>query len=232
MFQDIIVSLDEPEEAAEALGPASCFARRVSAPIRIVAFHPYDADPTELERTVLEKSEATGEITRVVEVIPIAGDLRRLEDRHGPAMIVMATHHRAVGRDRSRSLRRQRAASAGQLRAGPGPNPAGGIGPADRQRRGRASGRPLDGIERSGGGGLRALLRRHGHPRSNRGGPACGAKRDGPGGPPCALPGAGDPDRRLTSTTRTISPPDGGAGSAGRTRNGSRSTPARAHRRC
>ena len=104
MFQEIIVPLDGSEEAAEALGPASCFARRVSAPIRIVAFHPYDADPTELERTVLEQSEATGEVTRVVEVVPIAdsiaGDLRRLADRHGPAMIVMASH----GRGRSAAL--------------------------------------------------------------------------------------------------------------------------------
>ena len=104
MFQQIIVPLDGSDEAREALGPAATFARRIGAPVHIVALHAADADPTELERTVLAQSNDTGDVVRMVEVRPIedtvASDLRRLADRWGPSLIVMATH----GRGRSAAV--------------------------------------------------------------------------------------------------------------------------------
>lgn len=104
MFQQIIVPLDGSEEAAEALGPAATLGRRIGAPVHIVALHDADEDPTELERTVLAQSNDTGEVVRMVEVRPIgesvSADLRRLADRWGPSLIVMATH----GRGRSAAV--------------------------------------------------------------------------------------------------------------------------------
>lgn len=104
MFQQIIVPLDGSDAAAAALLPAATFARRVGAPVHIVAFHAPDADPAELETQVLAQAEATGGVARMVEVLPIvesvATDLRRLADRCGPSLIVMATH----GRGRSAAV--------------------------------------------------------------------------------------------------------------------------------
>ncbi|MEM9466622.1 MAG: universal stress protein [Actinomycetota bacterium] len=104
MFQQIIVPLDGSEEACEALGPAATLARRVGAPLHIVALHPPDADPAPLEALVLEQADETGDVIRVVEVRPIEEsvprDLRRLADRWGPSLIVMASH----GRGRSAAL--------------------------------------------------------------------------------------------------------------------------------
>ncbi|MEO0493980.1 MAG: universal stress protein [Actinomycetota bacterium] len=98
MFQQIIVPLDGSPEAAEALGPASAMARRVGAPMHVIALHSPGHDATELEQTVLAQADTTGDVVRIVEVRPIevdvATDLIRLTTRSGPALIVMATHAR------------------------------------------------------------------------------------------------------------------------------------------
>ena len=104
MFQQIIVPLDGSDEAALAIHPAATMARRVGAPVHLVALHDEADDPTALERTVLEQSEETGDVVRMVEIRPIregiASDLRRLADRVGPSLIVMATR----GRGRSAAV--------------------------------------------------------------------------------------------------------------------------------
>ncbi|MCH1435898.1 MAG: universal stress protein, partial [Acidimicrobiales bacterium] len=98
MFQQIVVPLDGSEDAAEAL------ARRVGAPVHIIALHDPADDPTDLEQTILTQANDTGDVVRMVDVRPIAesvsADLRRLSDRWGPSLIVMATH----GRGRSAAL--------------------------------------------------------------------------------------------------------------------------------
>jgi nucleotide-binding universal stress UspA family protein len=79
-------------------------AKRVDAPLQIVALHPPDADPASFERTILDQANDTGDIERRVDVLPIehsvSEDLRRLADRRGPSLIVMATH----GRGRSAAM--------------------------------------------------------------------------------------------------------------------------------
>jgi len=104
MFQQIVVPLDGSEDAAEALAPAATLARRVGAPVHIIALHDPADDPTDLEQTILTQANDTGDVVRMVDVRPIAesvsADLRRLSDRWGPSLIVMATH----GRGRSAAL--------------------------------------------------------------------------------------------------------------------------------
>lgn len=104
MFQQIIVPLDGSEEAAEALGPASAMARRIGAPMHVVALHLPGRDTSQLELTVLSQCDATGDVVRVIELRPIevdvATDLTRLAHKWGPALIVMASH----GRGRSAAL--------------------------------------------------------------------------------------------------------------------------------
>lgn len=104
MFQQIIVPLDGSEESAEALAPAAAMARRVGAPMHILALHRQGSDPSSLEATVLDQSDVTGDVVRVVDVRPVeesvAGDIRRLANRWGPSLVVMATH----GRGRSAAV--------------------------------------------------------------------------------------------------------------------------------
>ena len=104
MFQQIVVPLDGSEESAEALGPAACMARRVGAPMHVVALHPPEQDPTELERAVLAQTNDAGDVVRMVDVRPVgesvATDVRRLADRWGPSLIVMASR----GRGRSAAV--------------------------------------------------------------------------------------------------------------------------------
>lgn len=96
MFQLIIVPLDGSEEATLATGPAYVLARRLGVPVRVLALSKAHEDPTEIHDALVAQLGPTGDLPRVIDVVPIrrsvAEDIRELAAQNASALIVMASH--------------------------------------------------------------------------------------------------------------------------------------------